>query len=390
MSSSPHHQEPLPASAPAPPRRGLGCTLLWCWLWTAFSVLYLAAVLIVERGFDEAAPLSHLLTYAPQPLLLLPLAPALFFSLIFWRRRLTLLNLVLVTIFVAVLMPPSVPLHRPRHAGPDRIRIVTWNVHEEWDHVPALREALGKLGPDIVCLQEARRAAFGEVLSGGAIAHTHEVTTVTRGKLLGQRAIRLGAYPNFRWGLETDVELPQGRLKLLNVHFLAAFSAATLRQNRHDLPDFIEHGEEARDLERDAVLQWLKETAGPRVVAGDFNSPPNCSIYRALAAVAVDAFGATGLGWGWTFRRDYPTLRIDHIFCGEGVTPVAAFTVDGKVSDHRMMAADVVVGESPSGGLTPQGSVPKNGDGVSPLRGQTPEEQTPSPSRSKPLPTDVR
>ena len=81
------------------------------------------------------------------------------------------------------------------------------------------------------------------------------------------------------------------------------------------------------------------------MVVGDLNSPPNSAIYRDLAAAALDAFGARGLGWGWTYRRDYPMLRIDYVFCGEGVRPVTAFTKDGKVSDHRLLVTDLVVGE---------------------------------------------
>ena len=242
-------------------------------------------------------------------------------------------------------MPPCIPAHRSRQEVPGRIRVVTWNVHEEFGHVLDMSAVLAKLAPDIVCLQEARRATFGEVLAGGAVAHTHEVTTITRGRILAQREIRLGPLPNFRWGLETDIELPQGRVKVFNVHFLTSFNAATLRRNRYRMTDAIERTELARERERDIVLEWLRETAGPRVVAGDFNTPPNSVLYRDVATAAVDAFGRWGLGWGWTYRRDYPMLRIDYVFCGEGVTPLRAFTMDGRVSDHRMVVADVALGD---------------------------------------------
>jgi len=271
-----------------------------------------------------------------------------------------LLNLALVCIAVGMLMPPCLPGRQPTHDPARRIRIVTWNVREEFSHVPEIGAALGELKPDIVCLQESRRGNFGEALPGGAMAHTHEVTTITRGRIVAQREIRLGSYPNFRWGIETDIELPQGRLKVLNVHFLASFSASALRASGHDVTGTIGGTELARELERDALLQWWRETTGPRVAAGDYNTPPNAALYRDLAAVATDAFGARGRGWGWTYRRDYPMLRIDYVFCGEEVRPVTAFSRDGGVSDHRMVVVDLVVKEerpaSPRDRATQKGS----------------------------------
>lgn len=333
-----------PDNAVRPRRRpeGCGCLLLWCVLWTGLSAGYVAALIILQKAFSEAFLPTYLARYAPQPLFLLPLALPLFFCLIFVRKRLLVVNLLLAGLAVIVLMPPSLGGGR-RPVPPDEaIRILTWNVHEEVDQVPKLRAAVTAQRPQIVCLQEARRASFATVLPDAETAHTREVTTLTAGKIESERAVRLGEYPNYRWALETKIRLPQGRLTVLNVHFITAFTARSLRRHRQEPTDFLERTREARNLEAEAVLEWVEQTEGPCIVAGDFNTPPGTEIYRLLTAALTDAFVA-GRGWGHTYPRDHPTVRIDHVLCGKGVRPLTAQAVDGGGSDHLMMVVDVAL-----------------------------------------------
>ncbi len=320
-----------------------GCTRVWCLLWTVLAGLYLPAVLILEYAVGDSFVPAYVARYAPQLLFVLPMGVPLFFAVICWRKRLIWVNLALIAVGVGALMPPSFPARRPRTQPAERIRVATWNVHEEFRNAAALRVALAEQAPQIVCLQEARRDIFGTVLRGAEAAHTHEVTTLTTGHIEAERAIRLGPYPNYRWGLETRIRLPQGRLTVLNVHFLTAFTGRSIRRHRHDLEGFLRRTAEARRLEAEVVREWLEHTAGPRLVMGDFNSPPGSDPYRHLAAAATDAFDVCGLGWGYTYRRDHPMIRIDHVFCSPEVTPVRLRAVRGGLSDHLLVVADIVL-----------------------------------------------
>lgn len=321
-------------------RSGCGCGRIICLLLTVLTGLYVVALIILQKAFAEEHLPTFLATYLPQPPLLLPPILMALCSLLLRYRRLLLLNVFFIILAITVLIPPNIA--RRAKAGTEPLRLVTWNLHESYHDIPRMREELGKLKPDIVCLQEARRKSFSDLLPEGQSAHTHEVTTLTTGRIVSSREIRLGPYPNYRWGLETVIDLPQGRVKVLNVHFITAFTGRTLRQNSYDIAGFIEHTRQGRANETAAVLAWLRSPGGNMIVAGDFNTPPNARIHRQLTAEAVDAFSA-GWGWGLTYRRERPLVRIDHVFLKDGPLPVRAFAVDGRASDHRMMVADVVI-----------------------------------------------
>lgn len=330
---------------PARHRRvhGCGCGRLVCLLGTLLALLYLAAVVFIQRRLPESNHLAFVLTYIPQLPLLLPLIPTIFLCIIAWQWRLLGLNLGLLALGIALLMPPVLGRQHIADDPARRIRIVSWNVHEEHRNVNRMAKVLAELKPDIVCLQESRSARFAEVLPGAQIAHTREVTTLTRGKIVDQEPLRLGPHPNHRWGIDTEIVLPQGRVRVLNVHYVIDVMGRLRQIKNPDEPERKFHTKRARALEQREVLRWLRETEGTRAVVGDFNTPPNADYYAQLQAQAIDAFGTVGRGWGFTFRRDQPLIRIDYVWCAGGLQPLKAFTRDGTVSDHRLLVTDVLL-----------------------------------------------
>ena len=54
----------------------------------------------------------------------------------------------------------------------------------------------------------------------------------------------------------------------------------------------------------------------------------------------TDAFVAAGTGWGDTFQRRVPVLRIDHLYANRQFTPIRCRAVTTHNSDHRMVVAD--------------------------------------------------
>ncbi|MEI6501784.1 MAG: endonuclease/exonuclease/phosphatase family protein [Armatimonadota bacterium] len=314
-------------------------------------MLWLAAIVVLQRcGSEDDLP-AFLAVYAPQPPLLLPVVAMMALCLLRLRWRWFALNAALLVTGVALLIPPMLPGHRLPALDPaTRIRVVTWNVHEEFRNTQRLQETLDALKPDVVCLQEARQSTFRSVLPGAEAAHTHDVTTLTRGKIVARRAFPLGRSPNFRWGMDTDIVLPQGRLRVLNLHYMIDVNRRVRRTFRQRPSPPVEGIQRARTLENEVVTLWLKTTPGPRIVAGDFNTPPRALIYRQLAAVATDAFAAVGRGWGFTFRRDQPVIRIDYVWCAGGVKPLRSAPRDGGLSDHRLLVTDLYI----PGGASPR------------------------------------
>ena len=331
------------------------------WLYLLASllvVLWLAALVVLQRFCSEDYLPAFLAVYAPQPPLLLPIVAIMALCLLRLQWRWLTVNAALLAIGIVLLIPPVIPRRPPpATASSARIRLVTWNIHEEFRASERLRQVIAQLDPDIICFQEARRQAFYDVLPGAQVAHTHEVTTLTRGRFAARRAFPLGRSPNFRWGLDTDIVLPQGRLRVLNVHYMIDVNRrirrAWLRRNSPPV-DGIQR---ARALENEVVVNWLQTTPGPRVAVGDFNTPPRALIYRQLAAVATDAFAAVGRGWGFTYRRDRPVIRIDYVWCAGGAQPLRSVPRDGGASDHRLVVTDLYVPrETTATKATPAGS----------------------------------
>ena len=145
---------------------------------------------------------------------------------------------------------------------------------------------------------------------------------------------------------QVTARLPnQRKVELVNLHLQAASTDLRLwtrecwrthRQNRE-----LRRAELGLSLE--ILKRTLPSTSRPTIIAGDFNAPANDSIYRMLGDRFVDSFEAAGTGWGNTYHRRFPILRLDHIFVSEEFLPVRSTVVTIPESDHRMVVSDLVL-----------------------------------------------
>jgi len=335
----------------ATPRRGRkqpgGCAWRLCRALTVLATVGLLTVWVAEATFAERHLTTLLITYLPQAVWVAPVGLLTLLCLLLRQGRLFWFNLMLTLVAAVVLLRPSWPREGPTYQRAKRIRVVTWNVRGGPLRVVRLTSVLERLQPDIVCFQEAQRGSLQEALPGAEVAATHEVITFCRGQIVSSRPIRLGPYPNFRYGLETDLVLPQGHLKVLNVHWqvyqlLTWMMGLERGEEEINLRRSLGWTRQARENECRVVLDWLAATPGPKLVVGDFNTPPNALLYRRMAERAVDSF-TMGSGFGFTYRRNLPVVRIDYVWCADGLQPVSCFVVDGRKSDHRLVVADVIL-----------------------------------------------
>ncbi len=96
------------------------------------------------------------------------------------------------------------------------------------------------------------------------------------------------------------------------------------------------------------TLRKLEKTnTGPRlsnvIIAGDFNAPAGDKVYRMLKHDFADTFDDAGSGWGNTFHRSFPILRIDHIFASRSFQAIRSKAVTVTESDHRMVISDLLI-----------------------------------------------
>jgi endonuclease/exonuclease/phosphatase (EEP) superfamily protein YafD len=199
--------------------------------------------------------------------------------------------------------------------------------------------------PDIVLLQEAypyQVRQVADVLYGGRGDYRAHQTTgvVTRWKILEE------ARDPTRRDQQVTLELPGGvPMVVVNVHLTTA--ATDLRLWRKSAWTTHRNNRALRLHELALTRKVLEQTTPfpnvPTILGGDFNAPATDVVHRQLSGEFVDAFSAAGTGWGDTYQRRFPILRIDHIYATRHLVPVRSRVVTSRHSDHRMVVADFLL-----------------------------------------------
>ncbi len=238
--------------------------------------------------------------------------------------------------------PPLPGLAEP-HEGNKVMRVITLNCAFFTFGNPA--EDLAAWQPDIVLLQDILphqvRQIADVLYAGRGDYRTHQTNgLVTRWKI--QREIR---NPNQR-DEQVTLRLPDGsEMEVVNVHLRTAATDLRLWQKSawvgHRNNRVLRQKELA--LTRQVLEQTTKFPNTPTIFGGDFNAPASDIVHRQLARDFVDAFATAGTGWGNTFQRRFPILRIDHIYATRHFTPVRCRVVTTRHSDHRMVVGDFLM-----------------------------------------------
>lgn len=278
------------------------------------------------------------------------------FAYLFYKARLSLFFSVVWLFTLFLLADESLVIGSNHGQGPQSgrakpfqgsptIRVATLNCAGQAN----FEKFLAGFQPDIVFLQEIPHSYllknFTDTLYNGQgdyrYNNVNRCAVIVRGTL--DREIKV---PNFR-SQHLTTTLPDGRkIQVVNLHLQAA--STNLRLWTRDCWREHRTNRQLRRLELSYALGVLQQkTAYPRIpalVAGDFNAPANDAVYQLLKPDFVDAFNASGSGWGNTFHRAAPLLRIDHIFASkQRFIPVRsrAFTIPD--SDHRLLIADFIL-----------------------------------------------
>ena len=236
----------------------------------------------------------------------------------------------------------------------DFVRLATYNICG--NRTEQLGDYLQRCNPDILCLQEVRPVAN---LAWEQVRKRYNVTSSCDTLLTNEIASR---YPLLRSGtidslnrrrvVWADVKVGMDTLRVINLHL----NSTTISD---DDTNYIEHHEYMggnslhkaslkeivrklasnnvrRSVQADAVARFVAESPYRVVVCGDLNDVPMSYTYRTILDAGLeDAFNVGGSGYSYTFNRYFNLLRIDHVFCSEGVAAVS-YEVDNsaKYSDH--------------------------------------------------------
>lgn len=328
------------------PRPATSAKVRWLRRWAGAQAVASLVVLNLFLWVGEHWWPVSLLLFAPRWVFLAPLVPPLPF-LVWTRDRWSAALLVVgAVVTVGPIMgwnwprPWRTALENAEGAGLVRLRVMTFN--EENEHVsgPDLVAFLEREQIDLACFQEwhphpaveAYLAQGWQRDPSGGIASRHPIVGVLDPGVVPQ------SDPNLSRVL---VQLPGGR-----VVQVALMHGETMRFGLDHLARGDTHGLEttiarrARRLRR--IGQALDERRDlPTLVAGDFNTPPQSPLHRALGPRLRDAFAEAGHGFGYTWPSVLPGLRIDYVFVSPEWRVRSCRVGPALGSDHRPVVAEV-------------------------------------------------
>lgn len=304
-----------------------------------YLLVVLAAAAFLWLTADVTVP-GTLLMFAPRWVFALPLLVLLPLAAVA-RSRVGLGAAVVAALIVAGPLTGGTASWSAADDGP-RFRVVTLNADGKALDRTAFAEYLRAADPDVVFLQEwAGEPPAGWKTAGGQ----------TGMRVLAKDAVRLDAErtgPEFGPGrgvARFTVDTPYGEIEMVNVHLPTPRHA--LEAVLHRAPNWADGMRQAiaqRDRASAAARDWLGPPTDRRIVAGDFNLPPESRLLARDWSDYTDAFRAAGTGWGWTFHTRLEGVRIDRVLVA-APWRVRAITVGPTVgSAHRPVQADLDFG----------------------------------------------
>lgn len=313
-----------------------------------------AAAALLIFGVGEHWWPTTILLFGPMWLLQWVLAGAGLAWLVFHRG---LWLAVLLALSEVVLLMPVLGYQPPwpsASAEPNAltVRLVTWNIGGRTPSQVELNRLFGEQGADVVILQECRGLPNEPTTPELATLHTHETLGMCMLSRLPVKRIEdrdrkdvwvaAGSGAIVRYTYDT----PSGPFTLTNVH---------LETPREGFEAFIDAGlgegiamlsakNTQRYVEARLASEWTsREPALPRLVAGDFNTPPQSDLLRETWHGFDNCFGVAGTGFGHTKETRWLGVRIDHVLASAEWQCQNATPLDGFASDHRPLLAVVTL-----------------------------------------------
>lgn len=104
----------------------------------------------------------------------------------------------------------------------------------------------------------------------------------------------------------------------------------------------VKRGLVNRSIQADLVRRELDKSPFPKIICGDFNDVPGSYTYYTIKGNDMkDAFLRKGFGFGRTFYRLSPTLRIDFIMTDDSFSVEQVYRLKQRLSDHYGLVADI-------------------------------------------------
>lgn len=103
--------------------------------------------------------------------------------------------------------------------------------------------------------------------------------------------------------------------------------------------DRLKKQSQLRTIQTQTILEAIDNSPYPVIILGDFNDTPQSFTYQQLKEGRKDAFVEKGSGWGATYLKPFPFLRIDYIFYDSELVCTNYQSSKSIKSDHSLIEA---------------------------------------------------
>ena len=322
-----------------------------------FSWGYLLTLVVMAGAFRFTADrggVGSLLLFGPRWFLALPLLPLFLASIIYCRSA--LLPILMAAVMVVVpIMGWSIHIPSRQTDSGSALRVMACNIQNGTVDLPVLEQAIISTGADIVALQECPAQVALHLPQGWHSLQRGELLVASRFPLVEAGSFQT-MHPPHRWPrdslLATRIKTPSGNVAFNTLHLpspryglLQILDRTTvLRPSRRGLLE--QETRNRRDV-ADRVARMIAAQTEPVIVAGDFNTPVESTIYRSVWGDYANAFSLVGIGFGWTERtsvKGVPVhVRIDHVLSRGNLRPVRCQIGPDVGSDHLPVVTEYVM-----------------------------------------------
>jgi endonuclease/exonuclease/phosphatase (EEP) superfamily protein YafD len=328
-----------------PPRKSL-----WRRALAAAIVVYALAIVALWAWMHfegDRSWAATLFLFGPRWVCALPLALLVPAAAVWHRRMLWLLAVTGLVILVPIL---GFQVHVGGAGEPYVLRVLTCNVGQRRFHPEKLARLVEHEQPDIVVLQEVPfRPPLMAWPQGWHVVHRDELLVASRHPIVEREQLPMPYLPGKLAAIRYTIELPGRQVDLVNLHLMSprrGLEAVLDRRTGIDLarvPE-LERNLRLRADEARLVSDWIAQFPGAKIVAGDFNTPVESTIFRRDWSWLGDAFSSAGFGFGFTKITEKEGwsygARIDHVLYGSPWRCVRAWVGPDIGSDHLPLVAD--------------------------------------------------
>lgn len=268
--------------------------------------------------------------------------------------------------------------------GEKRLKVMLWNVHGlgiydrpvDPDAPRKIQALIEEQNPDLLCLVEFY-ADYKDALKPYAARWKHDlgyreyrfVYDNTLGWKIYVGIALFSKYPIHNMQevwlahnvnlMQADVDLPEGQTCRLFLFHLQSFLLRDtdktyieeMKKKKGAMKEKLSHSRSyagkfsrafyLRALQADSIAGVIRRSPYPVIICGDMNDVPGSYAYNTVRADLKDAFVQKGTGFGRTYNRISPTLRIDYIFYdATAFRPLACATPRTSLSDHNPVIAN--------------------------------------------------